>query len=249
MLSIVIVNYKTPLQLLNCVNSIYFETKNIPFEIIIVDNNSQDSSKKIVNHLKELKWIQLYQNVGFAKANNIGINNSKGDIILLLNSDTVILNNAIGNCYNQFINSNYVACGVQLLFHDLTPQVSGSYFMKGALNNLLPLPIIGKTIKFLGTLTKVKNPNIFDSQKEIEVDWIKGAFLMLKKEALEKSGLFDEDFFLYSEEVELCSRLKKYGKLCIYGQYNVIQLEGKPSEILYKSTTKGYQNFNDTKGK
>ncbi|WP_315824126.1 hypothetical protein [Paraflavitalea speifideaquila] len=72
--------------------------------------------------------------------------------------------------------SAYVACGVQLLNLDRSPQISGNYFMRGGLNNLLPLPYIGNFIKWLGNSLKVKKPNIPDTQSAVEVDWINGAF-------------------------------------------------------------------------
>ncbi|MBP6661019.1 MAG: glycosyltransferase, partial [Chitinophagales bacterium] len=94
-LSIVIVNYKSPQLILSCLKTIYNETKIISFEIIIVDNDSNDDSRQIIQqHYPNVQWIQMDYNSGFARANNAGIRNAKGEFLLLLNSDTLILENA-----------------------------------------------------------------------------------------------------------------------------------------------------------
>lgn len=248
-LSIIIVNYKTPQLVVDCLNSIFLEKLTIQLEIVVVDNASGDESENIITSaFPNIKWIQMNYNAGFGRANNEGIRLSKGEIVLLLNSDTLNINNAIQNCFNVFINSAYIACGVQLVNLDGSPQISGNYAMKGGLNYLLPLPYIGNFIKWLGNTLKIKKANIANITTETEVDWINGAFLMVKKEAIKKAGLMDEDFFLYAEEAEWCSRLKKVGKLCIYGQFNVIHLQGESANETFGSSGKGYYNLCDKKG-
>jgi len=248
-LSIIIVNYKTPQLVIDCLQTVFGQTPAGRAEVIVVDNASGDNSREIVTSaFPQVKWIQLSYNAGFARANNEGIRQSGGGVVLLLNSDTLIENNAIENCYRQFIASDYAACGVQLLNADRTPQISGNYVMKGALNYLLPLPYLGNFIKWLGHLVKVEKPNVPDSNAPVEVDWINGAFLMVKKTAIDKAGLLDEDFFLYAEEAEWCSRLRKTGKLCIYGQYKVIHLQGVSANEAFGSSGKGYYNLYDRKG-
>ena len=88
-------------------------------------------------------------------------------------------------------------------------QISGSRFVKWGLNHLLPLPYWGNFLRWVGYKIGSKDPNIQQAKRVEEVDWITGAFLMVKKNAVEKAGFMDEDFFLYAEEVEWCSRLKK----------------------------------------
>lgn len=248
-LSIIIVNYKTPELLINCLHSVYKQTRDIDFEVIVVDNNSQDESqKKIISLFPQVIWLQLDYNAGFARANNAGIRISSGDAVLLLNSDTINVENAIADCYRKFYSSPFIACGVQLLNYDGTPQISGNHFMPGSLNNLLPLPYVGNILKWLGIVFKIDKPHLPDSQNEVEVDWINGAFLMVKKSTFEKAGLMDEDFFLYAEEAEWCWRLKKTGRLVIYGQYKLIHLQGATSNTAFKSEGKGYYNLYDRKG-
>ncbi len=248
-LSIIIVNYKSSTLILNCLQSIFNQPPKIAFEILVIDNFSNDNSENIIRRqFPMVKWFQMGYNSGFARANNEGIRKSTGNAILLLNADTIIENNAIEICYKNFIQSDYVACGVQLLFVDRTPQISGNYFMKGGLNYLLPLPYLGHLFKGFATLLKVKKPNVPEAKDIVEVDWINGAFLMVKRSAIDKSGLLDEDFFLYAEEAEWCSRLKKAGKLCIYGDINVIHLQGETSGETFGSTGKGYKNLFDKRG-
>jgi GT2 family glycosyltransferase len=146
------------------------------------------------------------------------------------------------------ISSNYVASGLQLLNEDGSLQTSGSFFVKGGLNHLLPIPYWGAFIRWLGYRFKSKIPGVNAAKEIEEIDWINGAFLMVKKNAVDKAGLFDEDFFLYSEEIEWCSRLKKKGSLCIFGNLEMIHLQGESDNSDQHTNKKGYQNLLDKKG-
>jgi GT2 family glycosyltransferase len=248
-LSIIIINYKTPQLVIDCLRTIYEETVDLSFEVIVVDNASGDDSREMIGRaFPSVRWIQMDYNAGFARANNAAIRQSAGEAVLLLNSDTLVEEGAVEKCYRAFAASPYVACGVQLLNPDRTPQISGNFFMKGGLNYLLPLPYLGSLVKKAGTLFKVDKPNVPDTDTVVEVDWINGAFLMVKKEAIDRAGLMDEDFFLYAEEAEWCSRLRRLGRLCIYGQYHVIHLQGASANDTFGSTGKGYYNLYDRKG-
>jgi GT2 family glycosyltransferase len=248
-LSVIIVNYKTASLVLDCLRTVYAETRGIDFEVILVDNASGDDSASIIQRAyPSVKWIQMSYNSGFARANNEGIRQSCGRIVLLLNSDTLIEGGAIRESCRLLAASIYVACGVQLLNTDRTPQISGNFFMKGGLNYLLPLPYLGNGVKRAGELFKVAKPNVPDAAALVEVDWINGAYLMVKKEAIDSAGLMDEDFFLYAEEAEWCGRLRKAGRLCIYGQYHVIHLQGASANETFGSEGKGYYNLYDRKG-
>lgn len=248
-LSIIIINYKSAGLLADCLHTVYKQTAGLDFEVIVVDNFSNDDSERLVTTAFPLvTWIQMPYNAGFARANNAGIRAATGQAVLLLNPDTLILDNATRDCYWSLQQSNYVAAGVQLLNPDGSPQISGNYAMRGGLNYLLPLPYLGNFIKLLGNFLKVDKPNVPNASQTVEVDWINGAFLMVQRAALEKAGLLDEDFFLYAEEAEWCSRLKKTGKLCIFGQYKVIHLQGETANQTFGSAGKGYYNLYDRKG-
>lgn len=247
-LSIIIINYKSIALILDCIRSVY-EFGAADMEIIVADNFSGDDAENMLKqHFPAVRFLQIGYNAGFARANNAAMKIAHGELILLLNPDTIILDNALNRCIDKFSASGYVACGVQLLNPDHTPQISGNYAMKGGLNYLLPLPYMGSFLKAVADLLKVKKPNVPKATGIVEVDWINGAFLMVKKSAIDKAGMLDEDFFLYAEEAEWCSRLKKTGKLCIYGDVNVLHLQGESSADAFNSPGKGYANLYDKKG-
>jgi GT2 family glycosyltransferase len=247
--SIIIVNYKTPALVIDCLRTVFGNAVS-DIEVIIVDNDSQDGSEQLIRSaFPVVKWIQMGYNSGFARANNEGIRQAQSAIVLLLNSDTLNRNNAIEHCYQRFSKSDYVAAGVQLLNSDETPQISGNFFMKGGLNHLMALPYSGRLIRWVGLQLNVKKTNVPEATGLVEVDWINGALLMVKKSAIGKAGLLDEDFFLYSEEIEWCSRLRKQGAMCVYGDLNVVHLEGSSANKAFGSKVKGYQHLSDKKGK
>lgn len=250
LLSIIIVNYRSYGLLINSIKSIYQFNAGLIKEIIVVDNNSSDDSKeKIFSIFPNIVWIQMNYNAGFARANNEGIRYSKGDTILLLNPDVLFEDDSVSQCYQKLQQSPHIGAGVQLFNPDRTPQITGSYFIKGGINHFLPLPVLGKLFKWLGTQLKVKKTNVPEAKGEVTVDWINGAFLMVKKSAIEKAGLLDEDFFLYSEEIEWCSRLRQYGSFCVYGDLHAIHLQGETANKAFGSSGQGYFNLWDKKGK
>lgn len=248
-LSIIIVNYRTSALIVDCIQSIHRFNSDLSFEVIVVDNDSRDESEhRILNHFAGVKWIRIGYNAGFARANNVGMNAANGDTLLLLNPDTIAIDDSISQCYQKLNASQYIAAGVQQLNADKTFQISGNFFVKGGLNHLMPIPYWGDFIRWLGYALKTKIPSIEKARTIEEVDWISGAFLMVKKNAVEKAGMMDEDFFLYAEEVEWCSRLRKVGKLCIFGDLHIIHLEGGIINEVANAKEKGYYNLYDKKG-
>ncbi len=248
-LSIIIVNFNSANLIVNCLQTVLRTQSFSNVEIIIVDNFSQDNSELIIaDNFPQIKWLQMGYNAGFARANNAGIGVAQGNVVLLLNPDTLNEENAIAECFKRFVISGNVACSVQLLNADRTPQISGNYFITGGLNQLMALPYTGRFIRWLGYTFKVKPTNVPDAKGTVEVDWVNGAFIMVKKEAIEKAGMLDEDFFLYFEEIEWCSRLKKIGKLCIYGDLHVVHLQGSTANEAFRSAGQGYYNLYDRKG-
>src|SRR5215218_9072917 len=173
LLSVIIVNYRSDALLINCIKSIHQFNSELTKEIIVVDNNSSDDSKeRILSMFPDILWIQMNYNAGFARANNKGIGYSKGDTILLLNPDILFEDDSASQCYKRLQQSAHIGAGVQLFNADMTPQITGSYFIKGGINHLLPLPVFGKLFKWLGTQLKVKKTNVPEAKGEVEVDWI-----------------------------------------------------------------------------
>jgi GT2 family glycosyltransferase len=237
-LSIIIINYKSTQLVLDCLDSIYTQTDQHSFEIIIVDNDSKDDCKeKALSRYPTIRWVQMDYNAGFARANNAGFAIAEGDYILLLNADTIILDGAIDKSITLLQQQKDAAgCGVQLLHTDGTNQISGAHNIKGGLNALLPLPYLGSLVRYLGYRFKTTIPSIHDFADKTKVDWIVGAYILVKKSVLSKSGLFDEDFFMYMEEIEWCGRLQRQGTLYLFSEPKVIHILGGTSNDYYNTT-------------
>lgn len=249
MLSIIYVNYRSAPLIVDSLQSIKQYDVLQDFEVLVIDNQSGDDSEEVIRKkFPYVKWFNAGYNAGFARGNNIGLKNSSGDVCLLLNPDTLLLDDSISRCYVQLKESRCIAAGMQLLDSRGMPQISGSHFIKWGLNHLLPIPYWGSFIRWIGYRIGKKAPGIEEPSSQQEVDWISGAFLMVKKQAIKQAGLLDEDFFLYAEEVEWCSRLKKVGKLCLFGGLKVIHLEGSTINKSHNIQEKGYANLYARKG-
>ena len=233
--SIIIINYKSAKLVMDCVESIYRQASQYSFEIIIVDNDSKDDcEEKVMAAFPATRWLQTGYNAGFARANNAGIRIANGEYVLILNADTIITDGAIDKSLTLIKQAtDAVGCGVQLLNTDGSNQISGAHFVTGGLNTLLPLPYLGKLIRYLGYRFKSAIPSVQTINDQIEVDWIVGAYILVKKETLQKAGLMDEEFFMYAEEIEWCSRLRKQGKLYLFAKPKVIHIGGGTSSDYY----------------
>jgi GT2 family glycosyltransferase len=214
--SIIIVNYKTPQLLHNCIASIYAHTSDVIFEIIVVDNQSEDESETLIRQdFKDVIWINAGSNLGFGKANNLGIKKAKGEFILLLNSDTDLYENAIYKTLHFFTKNENLRIGLvgcKIQNRDFSLQPSANYYFPGlrdlAEENAIVLlfwcRLLGKKI--------LKNIDKYDKLNTTHaLPWVGVPFAMIKKSTFEETGGFDEDFFMYSEDKELNYRLQKLG--------------------------------------
>jgi GT2 family glycosyltransferase len=249
-LSIIIVNYRSASYILDCLKTAFQFSSANHFEWIVVDNDSKDDSEQMITtQFPNIRWINMGYNAGFARANNEGIRQSKADTVLLLNPDTLIIEDSINQCLQRMQKEDLcIAAATQLLNADGSPQITGNFFMKGGLNHLLPLPYLGKLLRMLALAGGIKKTNVQQASTTETVDWINGAFIMVKKTAIAKAGLLDEDFFLYSEEIEWCYRLGKQGKLLVYGDLFTTHLQGETINAVTDSADKGYFNLYDQKG-
>lgn len=250
LLSIIVVNYHSGALLLDCLQSAELDLFDLDkVEWIIVDNSSNTGDKNLITTaFPMVQWVDMGYNAGFARANNQGIELSKGQLVLLLNPDTLLKPGALLATAHELIQSNLIAAGVQLVHLDGQPQFSASNFMMGGLNHLLPLPYWGVFIKSVATLFIKEKPALIQATNYTEVDWISGAFLMVKKEAIQKAGMLDPEFFLYAEEVEWCSRLGKFGKMAIFGNHSIVHLIGQSIQEASASEDNSYTNLTDNKG-
>ena len=249
MLSVVIVNYHSMPWLTKLFASVtqLYASENI--EWIVVNNASgHNDQQELLDQFSFIHWLEMGYNAGFARACNKGIETSQGDAVLLLNPDTYFTDNSLVTCYNHLKDSDAVACGVQLYTPEGLPQYSASHFMRGGLNYLLKIPIWGSILKKLAAGVNVAKPSLDKAVGTQQVGWISGAFLMVKKEAINKAGMLDDSFFLYGEEVEWCYRLRKIGPLELYGNLSVVHLEGVNISNASGSEVNDYNYLYDKKG-
>ena len=235
-LSIIIVNYKTPQLILDCLASVYRETNQHSFEIIIVDNHSEDNSKEIITgKFPGVKWIQLDKNSGFATGNNEGIKKAEGDFILLLNSDTIILEGAIDKCISFLksqTDSSVAVLGCKLLNSDRSLQHSSfpKRIWPGLKTTVLQNILLGKIrSSVFGKIdTPLDNGSLHGTIHF--ADAIGGSFILFDRKILSSAGLLDSDFFMYFEEIEWANRITSAGyKIIYYNKANIIHLHGASS--------------------
>lgn len=229
--SIIIVNYNTPQLTINCIDSIFKHTQNITFEIIVVDNASTDNSADILSKDKRITTILSDKNVGFGRANNIGYSYASGKYIFLLNSDTIIVNNAIKLFFDKMEETpENIACIGTLLFTDLSCTKYGHSYAKflSGFQSIYSL-FFDKTFRKLGFEFKKRNFDYLSTKQTFfQVPRIIGADMFIRKNVIEECGLFDPDFFMYYEETEMQYRYTQKGySIYIYTLPQIIHLEGQ----------------------
>lgn len=219
--SVIIVNYKTCNLVQNCIKSIYDLTKNIDFEIIVVDNNSGDGSvEAIVRSWPQVQVIPLKENIGFGKANNVGVKRACGKYVFFLNSDTVLLNDALSIYYDYMEKNPLVgACGGNLYTKDLSPNMSYAAFPSLCTEILLMIGIN----KFSCDIDDLFNTT--GNNKAID-GYVSGADMFVRR-CLFEENVFDPDFFMYYEDVELSYRIKRRGyEIHSVPEAKIVHLQG-----------------------
>jgi GT2 family glycosyltransferase len=206
-LSVIIVSWNTCELLTQCLNSVFESTKTIPLDVWVVDNASKDGSPDMVRRLfPQVKIIENPGNVGFAKANNQAIEQSSGNYVVLLNPDTIVKPGALDElAYFLDIHPQAGAVGPYLLSPDGSLQRS-----------CYPFPTLSREFWRLLHLDLLQTYGVYDMSSwdhdtAQSVDAIQGACLMLRRETLDQTGLLDPSYFMYTEEVDLCYRIKKAG--------------------------------------
>ncbi len=231
-LSIIIVNYNVKVFLQNLLDSILKASKEIQTEIIIVDNASDDGS---VEFLKEnypsVKLIVNSTNLGFGKANNIALREAKGKFILLLNPDTIVAEDTFIKMIN-FFNENSEAglAGCKILNPDGTLQLPCRRSFPGPWTSFTK--VTGLSTLFPKSRIFARyNLTYLDENQTYEVDAISGSFMMMRKEVYEKIGGFDEQFFMYGEDLDLCYRIQKAGfKVYYVHSTQIIHYKGESTK-------------------
>jgi len=222
--SFVLVNYNDWHFLDPCLASIYRFKYPWPFEIIVTDNGSSNQeAKRIVGKYPDVIVIEAGENLGFAKANNLAIKRAKGDYIFVLNGDTELIDNNIANAIRYMDkNTDVGMLGPELLNQDGTHQTSTS------INNDLAFRFFSilKASLYLDKFSLKKNKE-FDSSKIQQVGFILGAAMLVRREVIDKVGVFDERFFFSAEERDWCYRTLKTGfKIIYYPDWRIIHFGG-----------------------
>ena len=236
-LSIIIVNYNTGEYLSRCIKSIIENGYSLDkIQIIIIDNNSKDNSIKLAKQIfkkynAKFKLIENSSNIGFSKAVNIGIDLSIGKYICILNPDTYIekkcysslidymtLNKNIGCITPKIVNSNgqlQISCKRSL------PTIKNSFYKFTKLDKIFSNNEIISEYNLLH----------LDEDKIAQVDVISGAFMLIKSDVIHKVGKFDEDFYLYGEDIDYCKRMKLHNfKIIYFPLAKAIHYKGKSAE-------------------
>jgi len=230
-LSVIIVNWNVRDLLHRAVSSVLASWDDRPgLEIIVVDNSSRDSSVDMVQaNFPQVYLIANRENRGFTGGNNQGINAATGEFLLLLNPDTEIVNSALP-CLIDYakIHPDVGMIGPQMLWPDGSVQSSWRRFPS--------LPVLFLESTWLQALTPRRILRDYYAQDkaddaEQDVDWITGAAMLTRREVIEQVGGMDEGFFMYSEEVDWCRRIKQAGwRVVYYPNARIIHHEGKSSE-------------------
>jgi len=209
--SIIIVSWNTRDILCNCLESVYKQTRKVDFEVIVIDNASTDGSAEMIkNKFPQVILIENSENRGFAAANNQGIVLAKGRYILLLNSDTLVLNQTIAETVSfADAHPETAVIGCRILNQDKTLQPT-CFMFPSILNMLLSTSYLYKLFpknKFFG-----RERMTWWSRSDVrEVDVVTGCFMLVRREAIKQVGMMDERFFIYGEETDWCYRFKQAG--------------------------------------
>ena len=227
-LSVVIVNYNVKHYLYQCLDSVYKALCDLEAEVFVVDNHSHDNSVEYLQRrYSDVNYIEMNHNLGFARANNIAIRQSTGEYVLLLNPDTVVGEQVLQKVVtfmDQHLEAG--AVGVKMLNvngvkakesrRGIPTPMTAFYKMTGLCNRFPKNKRLGRY--YMGYLP-------WDEEGEIEV--VSGAFCMLRREALEKVGALDEDFFMYGEDIDLSYRLLKGGFHNWYVPETILHYKGE----------------------
>lgn len=227
-LSIVIINYNTCKMTCECIDSVFKHVSGIDFEVILVDNASTDESKNVFSKDDRIKYIYSEKNLGFGRANNLGVDYSEGRNILFLNSDTLLMNNA-AKILSEYLDSHPECgiCGGNLFDVDGKPTYS-FYRNYPSLFRDFYTPLSKKYGKLKYGINQFHN----HTGKPMEVSQISGADLMINKRVINKYGCFNPVFFMYYEDAELCFRVAKQGyKIMSIPEACIKHLCGKSDKV------------------
>ena len=232
--SVIIVNYKVKYFLAQCLHSVLKAMEGIDGEVIVVDNDSQDDSidyaRELYAQYPQIRFIENKENLGFARANNIAIRQSKGEYVLLLNPDTVVNEHLLADCV-ALLDSNpgIGATGVRML------NENGTFAPESRRG--IPTPFTA-FCKMVGLAKLFPKNRLFgryymkylDEYAATPIEIISGACMFIRKSVLDECGLLDEDFFMYGEDIDLSYRMLKTGKQNYYVPTRIVHYKGESTQ-------------------
>ena len=246
-ISVLIVNYKTPELVADCVRSLRRHVQRISFEIIIVDNESSTSSMQLLQeYCPQTTIIANRENSGFGRGNNIGFHHARGRFLFLINSDAVL----VGDCLTDmadFLKGHPEAAmvGPQVFLPDGSrqPKICGNTpTLRRLWNDALLLSSLFPRCRFFQGIHRDHIVHAIT-----EVGWISGVCMLIRREFFERTGGFNPDFFLYAEDIDLCLRIRRDGGViyhmrtaCIVHQLGASSIDEKKKII---NSVQQQQNF------
>lgn len=222
--SVIIVHYQVKDLLRNCILSIKKYFQGFEYEIIVVDNNSPDSTwKSLISEFPEVNFLALDKNYGFSKANNIGVKAAKGEYVYILNPDTEIE----GDYFQEILDfadnqEKFGALGLRM--HNL----KGEFLPESKRSVPALINSFEKLFTTFNNNSKTYYRNDVDEFGIAEVEIMTGANLLLKRSVYEEVGGFDERYFMYGEDIDLCYTILRKGyKNFYYGKYSLLHYKGE----------------------
>lgn len=237
-LSVIIVNYNVKHFLEQCLCSVQAAATGLQVEIIVVDNNSADNSIEYLEpKFPSVRFIANNENTGFAKACNQGLQQSSGKYILFLNPDTIVPEDCFRKCIDFFeSNADAGALGIKMIDGSGRFLKESKRAFPSPMTSLYKLFGLSKLFPRSKTFSRYHLGHLNENENN-EVDVLAGAFMMIKKEVLDRVGSFDETFFMYGEDVDLSYRIQKAGfKNYYFAGSSIIHFKGE-------STRKGTMNY------
>lgn len=243
-LSIIIVSWNVRDLLRQCLTSIDNERGELNLEVIVVDSASVDGTPDMVT--ADFPWVVLLaqgQNVGFPRGNNIGLKHARGRLLFLLNPDTIVKGDALMQMVDYMQNNADVGVlGPRLRYPDGAIQSSKRRFptvVTGFFESTWLEPWAPKAV-----IERYQAQDLADD-RVADVDWVMGAALMVRRAVVEQVGPMDEEYFMYSEELDWCRRIKDAGwRVVYYPRAEIVHYEGKSSE---QAVTERHINFQRAK--
>jgi GT2 family glycosyltransferase len=238
-LSILIVSFNARAELERCLASLHSNAPAAPHEIIVVDNDSTDSSAEAVRKWRDVRLIQAGANLGFSRAVNMGIRASTGAALLLLNSDTVVPPRAIDRLLDELTSRPDVAVvGPRLVDHSGRVEVSFGQ-MIGPLSELRQKILVQGHAGGWPFISELVERS---TRRRQFPDWVSGACLLVRRTDAEAVGLLDERYFMYAEDVDFCAAIRKRGRrVLFFPDVEVVHLGGSSRAAAPEATARAYR--------